>query len=329
MKRTALLVLVLCSFSAFAQEKAPEKPVVISGYVIGDYYSVPSHHLAVAEGQNGFWLRRGYLTFDKTISDQFSARLRFEINQPGDFRTNANLEPFVKDAYVRWKQSPKLEWTVGISPTPTFEVIERIWGYRSVERTPVDLHRLASSRDFGIALTGGFDRYRYHVMAGNGSGVGSETNDEKKVAAAFSIAPTKSTLVELYADREARPGDDDRSIAQVFAALQLPGKRVGAQFTHQDRARGDVDLASVFGVADLRPNVSVLARVDRMFDPSPEGDRIAFLPFDTTSESTLFIAGVDYKLHKNVSIIPNVEYIRYDGGAEDDILLRLTFFYSF
>lgn len=331
MKRLSVFasLLFVCA-SAFAQTQ--DKPVTISGLAFGDYYYVVSHHDPNVDGKNGFWLRRGYLTFDKTLSDEFAARLRFEINSPGDFRTNANMEPFVKDAWVRYRRSPKLDIVAGIQQTPAFDAVERIWGYRPVERTPVDLHRLAAARDFGIAFVGAIDdakTIRYNVQFGNGSGTGNETNREKKVAASLAWLPAKETYFEVYADRENRPGEDDRSIVQAFAAYQRQGMRAGAQFTHQSREPHDVDLASVFGVVDIRPNLSLLARVDRLFDPSPEGNAIAYLPFNTTSESTLFIAGADWRLHKNVSLIPNVEVVQYDDDVDTTVLPRLTLSITF
>jgi hypothetical protein len=43
----------------------------------------------------------------------------------------------------------------------------------------------------------------------------------------------------------------------------------------------------------------------------------------------LFIAGVDWKVHPNLSFIPNVEYVTYENGSDDDILPRLTFVFRF
>jgi len=331
MKRIALVILLLLLCLTVSAE---DKPVTISGYLFGDYYYVSSNHDPALEGKNGFWVRRAYITFDRALSDELSARLRFEMNSPGDFKTNATLEPFVKDAYIKWKQSAKMDLLIGISPTPTWELIEKVWGYRSVEKTPVDLQRMGSSRDFGIALTGAFDdakKYRYHVIAGNGSGTGSETNDGKKIAFAVSTSPVKAVTVELYADRDDRPGDTDRTLLQVFAALQREHYRAGLQYSHQQRDGEDIslDVASAFVVYDLRENISLLGRVDRMFDPNPEGDKIPYLPFDTTSKSTLFLAGVDWKVHKSFSVIPNVEVVTYDDGAGNDVVPRVTFFYTF
>lgn len=325
MKRLALLLLLLVSLTAFAQEK----PVVISGLVFGDYYNVASHHDPNVEGMNGFWIRRAFLTFDRTFSDQLSARLRFELNQPGDFRTNANTEPFLKDAWARWRQSPALEIMIGLTPSPAVETAERVWGYRSVERTPLDLHRLIATRDLGIVVMGAPGRLRYHVQVGNGTNAGAETNEGKKVSASFGILPTKATVLELYADHDDRPGDTDRTTMHALAAITTDRYRAGVHVGRQMRDNSDdINLASIFGVWNLTPKYSLLGRIDRT-DPNPEGASIAYLPFDPTRESTLFIAGVDWKLHKNLSIIPNLEYVQYDDGGDDTLMPRVTFFFTF
>ena len=63
----------------------------VSGYVFGDAYAVLAHHEPEVEDQNGFWIRRGYLTFDARVAEEWSARLRFEFNSPGDFETDSSL----------------------------------------------------------------------------------------------------------------------------------------------------------------------------------------------------------------------------------------------
>jgi hypothetical protein len=321
-----LLVLLFLSSSLVAQEK----PVTISGVVFGDYYYAVSHHDEEIEGMNGFWIRRGYLTLDRSFSDQLSAQFRLEVAQPGDFRTNANLEPFVKDAWLRWKHSPALEVIAGLSPSPAIVTVERVWGYRSVEKTALDLQRMIATRDLGVAVQGAAGRIRYHAQVGNGASTGSETNAGKKFAASVSLLPTASTLFDVYADHDDRPGDTGRTTLQLLGALTNERMRVGVQLGRQFRDNADdLDVASLFAVYNLGAKYALLARVDRNFDPNPEGDRILYLPFDPTRESFFFLTGVDWKLHKNVSVIPNVEYIAYDDGGDDDLFGRVTLNFTF
>ena len=314
--------------------------VRVSGYTFGDYYAVGGHHDPDLEGRNGFWIRRAYLTFDKHLSETVDARLRFEMNSDGDFTTRDKLRPFVKDAYVRWSYSGDHQTIVGISPSPTKEVVEQFWGYRSVEKTLLDLQRLGSSREFGVAFRGNMDserKLRYHFMVGNGSGNSSDTNAGKKALFSLAYYPSDSVIFELYSDYENRPDNAHRRTWQGFLGYQRDWGRLGIHYAHQTR-NGSPDLGldalSVFGVYHLSSRASLIGRYDRMFDPNPDGARIAFLPFDPTASSNLFLAGVDLKVSDEFSLIPNIEVVRYDeitGGTRPgtDMIPRLTFYYRY
>jgi hypothetical protein len=320
-----------------------EKPwyerLKMSGYMIGDAYWVADHHDPTIADQNGFWLRRIYLTFDDAVADHWTARLRFEGNSPGDFKTNATIQPFVKDAYLAWK-GENVDLVMGISPTPTFEFIEGFWGYRSVEKTPLDLYRMGSSRDFGLAargkLAGG--KVFYHATLGNGS-TNSEINQGKKVALAVGFKPTDRLVVELYADTENRPGSTDRTTYQGFLGWKGEKSRYGLQYASQDRqvtTGPDETLAigSVFGVWDLSAKASLLARYDRSFDVNPEGDKIPYLVIAKDSEFDLAMFGLDYKIARKISVLPNAEYVMYretDGrpAPDDDLIAKLTLYFQF
>ena len=73
-----------------------------SGLMFGDYYwydtwhgdTVSASNSAKPDGQQGFWLRRAYLTYDHTFSATMSARLRMEMNSNGAL-AGGNLVPFV------------------------------------------------------------------------------------------------------------------------------------------------------------------------------------------------------------------------------------------
>jgi hypothetical protein len=335
-----LILSTLLAAPAAAQEEPPPwfQSTKISALAFGDFYSILEHHDEDLEGRNGFLLRRIYLTFDQKLSPSLSGRLRFEANQAGDFASNTTLEPYVKDAWLRWRRSEARDFRFGIWQNASFDTIEDLWGYRAVEKTALDLQRWVPTRDFGVAMSGRFadPRFHYQAQIGNGSGTGTETNSGKKAAAVLGFAPSSGTIFELYGDTEER-GSEDRTTLQAVAGYRGANYRFGAQYAQQQRrspaADLDLDLASVFAVWSVRENLNLIARVDRMFDPNPEGNRIAYLPFDPTAKSTLVIAGVDVKLHRNLGVVPNIQWISYGSGAsgtpDDDLFARITFYYSF
>lgn len=311
----------------------------LSGYMFGDAYYVASNHDSSLEDENGFWFRRIYFTYDHNLSDEFAVRFRLELNSPGDFETRAKLEPFLKDGYLQWKKSNHAI-IIGLSPTPMWNYLEDVWGYRSVEKTPADLYDFGSSRDFGIAVKGKLDeakKTRYHFMLSNGSSTRSETNKGKKVALALGRQLSSHLSVEIYGDFEERPGRTNRYSAQGFLAYTAPNYRVGAQLVHQTRqletgGEAQLQVGSVFATAKFQEKLWGFARYDRALDAISDGPGISYLPLDGGSKFNFLLLGVDYQPHEQVHFMPNVEIVIYDSAngtnPDPDIIPRLTFFYG-
>ncbi len=312
-----------------------------SGYMFGDFYYNISNNRSDLKGQNGFWFRRIYFTYDFKISDSWSTRLRLEMNSPGDFKTSDTLKPYIKDAYLTYKRKNHTI-TLGISPTPTWEYIESFWGYRAVEKTPLDLFKMGDSRDFGVAFKGSIGKdgfFGYHIMAGNGEGTKSEFNKEKKYMGAFLFNLTKTLSFEIYTDYAQGANQKNYYTYQGFLGWKSKKARIGIQYSHQIKEQGTgksdlkLDVYSIFGILSLSEKVSLLARYDRMDDPLPWGSTVSYVPFNNNAPFNLILFGVDFHPLKNVSFIPNIMYVSYknvNGEAIDkDIQLKLTFFYSF
>lgn len=346
MSRYHALVPAVCialfSSSVHAQN-VPEwlEQTTLSGLAFGDVYAMAANHDTTFEGANGLWARRVYFTADHRLGDALDFRLRFEMNSPGDFTSAANLEPFVKDLWVRWSIGAH-RLSLGIAPTPTWDAtIEKTWGYRDVEKTPLDLQKFGPSRDFGVLAQGRLDRrgkVRYHAMVANGAGTKAETNEGKKAYLALDFYPLTGLLIEVYGDYEDRPGDTDRATVQGFAAYRGQWGRVGIQWARQHRQGGgtgdlDLDLGSAFVVIRASDRVAFLGRFDRMFDPNPDAGKIDYLPMVATVRSNLVLAGIDIALHQRFHLIPNLEAVVYDsdvGPAPDaDVMLRVTYSITF
>jgi hypothetical protein len=322
-----------------AAEPAQDK-LKVSGLLFGDAYAVLASHDDSIEDQTGFWIRRGYLTFDAQLADDWSARLRFEANSPGDFTTNGKVEPFVKDAYLSWKHGGQ-QWLLGLSPAPTFDFVESFWGYRALEKTPLDLYRMGSSRDMGIAWKGSMSAGKvfYHAMFGNGSGDGSETNEGKKIMGGLGFRPTETLVLQLYADHEDRPGATDRDTLQVIAGWQGERSRYGLQYATQRRevesaSATDVAVASAFAAWHLTRQGSLIARFDRSFDGYPDADRIPYLRIANDARFDLALLAWEQVLQRQIQLIPNLEYVRYRDSSgmpqlDDDLYGRLTLYFQF
>ena len=316
----------------------------IKGTVFGDFYWIPLHHNEELKGNNGFWFRRIYFTYDHEISDSFSGRFRLEMNTEGDFFTNTSMEPDVKDAYLRWTSDSDLHSIyAGISSTPTFDLVEDVWGYRPVEKSPLDLQGFGSSRDFGIKMKGRIgkeEKVGYNFMFGNGNSNRNELNEGKKFMLALNYEIADNWIVEGYGDFNGQPNSRNIYTGQLFIAYRGDDLNVGALYAHQFRNNtllaGDLKqrIGSLFATLRHSEKISSLIRVDHMFDPNPAGEGISYLPFNDQAESTLIVAGVDWLIGPDIHLVPNIEAIVYGeaptGETPDaDLVPRLTLSYTF
>jgi len=305
------------------------------GLLFGDLYYLPSHHLESGDGAVGLVLRRGYLTFDADFSPTVFGRLRFELNQSGEFETY-DFEADFKDLYLGWKLGAH-RLLAGLAPTPTFDLVENRWGLRYLMRTPLDLQGIPS-RETGVSLKGPVDTggsLSYRVMLGTRFEFGAESSDNPRYMAALNWKPAPGWDVDLYMDHENRDTANDLSTVQLFISRQRENLRWGALYSNVDIERKKTEqFVSFYIVGDLDDKRSLVARVDRIFEPSARGNNIAYIPFDPTAPATLYLGAYEYRLRENLTITPNFIVIVYDRNdlgmqPKTDVFLRLTAYFTF
>jgi hypothetical protein len=304
----------------------------IGGLLFGDTYHVAKHHTEAGDGASGVVLRRGYLTANVDFGNGWHGRARIEVNQDGEFETYS-FDTRLKDLYLA-RKFDRQELVLGLSPTLTYDLIESTWGARYLMRTPLDLQGVPS-RDTGITLKGALGRggkLGYRAMYGSGLEYANQGGGGDKLMTALTWFPSASLYVDLYADYEKRTGRTDRKTWQLFVGSRSERLRWGLQYSHQDRQDDPkLELASAFVAAGIREKFSLIGRVDRLLEPSPRGDGIAYVPFDPTARATMLLAGLEYRFSPVFRMTPNVIWTSYDRNAagvrpDDDVHLRLTFF---
>ncbi len=333
-----VLLLILCRASLAAEAEEDKTGIGLFDHIepsfllFGDFYWIADHHLPDWEGQTGWWTRRIYATLDFRdfgLGEKTQVRLRLELNQNDDF-DNTAYDAKLKDAYIRFEAGGQTI-TVGRSSTVTFDLIESLWGYRWFEKTPLDVQGVPSRQD-GISMSGRLTsdgRWRYRAIAGFGSDVGISDDDTGKVQVALTYQPSPQWLFDLYADAIA-PEDDRHSAysGQFFAAWTGEAHRAGLQwFYREGRVSEDpIHLVSAYYVRDYS-RWSIVGRVDRLFEPSVKGDDIAYVPFDPTARATYVLAGIDFPVHPNINLMPNLKTILYDHEGDrpgNDLYVALT-----
>ena len=361
-----LLVLagpVLAQATPTASPPPPTYPSgKFGGLVFGDFYSydrwhqdqIGSTNTNSVQGQQGFWLRRIYFSYDLAFNEKLTTRFRVEANSNGQFQSPGNLNVYVKDAYLKWTFAAKQVATFGIQPSLTVDWYEGWYGLRHIEKTPADLYRIDSSRDLGLGVGGPIAAVKnlaYAVQYGNESGTGSET-DKYKIGRfeARYVADTGFAVEGLYSFAK-RPADQDRTTAQAIVGWRGKTFRVAGLYLHQKREKADaagadqtIDIGSGFGYWEFLPKrADVFFRLDDVKGERggvttglPGADGIDYWILSPQQPFRTYIFGGEYFLLPTVRVSPNVELVKYDDdpdpirfpGRDEDRIWRVTLFWS-
>jgi len=233
------------------------------GYTFGDFYykghadsatrGGANQYTGIPGGRNAFQLRRIYLGYDYNISKKFSAELLLsaEDNFPGenppgstnaasgDLLSNGKEAFFIKLANVKWKNVWNgTDLVVGMQGTPGFaNLTEKVWNYRSIERTIADIRR-TPSYDMGVGLNGTFDpktkNFGYDLLVANGTSDRPAASSFKwfygDVWAKFL---DKKLIVDLYGDYQrlnwTPTWHHDRQMLKAFVAYNTQPITVGVE----------------------------------------------------------------------------------------------------
>ena len=359
----------------------------IWGYAFGDYaYKThgdslirggSNQYTGFAQTKTAFAFRRIYLGYDYNITKKFSAELLLaaedNFNQTsatgvnttsGDLLTNNKIAFYIKLANIRWKNIWKgSDFVLGQVNTPAFSLLtEKVWSYRSIERTIADVRRTPSF-DMGATLQGKFDakgNYGYDLMVGNGTGARPE-NDKFKwfYGDVFAMFMNKKLVFDLYADYERLNRVDgfhhSRNMIKSFAAYNTPALTIGLEafvnYKHKDvvgfrGADKDTLDATSTGLSAyihgdiIKGKLRYFVRYDT-YNPDTKYDNgnytkyIGFTPnYEPSNKENFFTAGLDFMPVKNVHFMPNIWYNKYKtnqvlANTDHDLVYRVTFFYVF
>lgn len=293
----------------------------ISGYMFGDYYYNVS---GPAEKQNGFQFRRIYFTYDLKWSEKITGRFRLEANDAG-FGKKERMVPYVKESSVTWKQANG-SLSAGLVPSLTWGFQEKIWGYRPIEKTIMDLHGKGTAVDLGISWTRKLGASAsLSLLVGNGNGTAAETDNDKKIALQ-GLCKLGGLDAKVYADMQTQKGGADQTTLAGFVGKSGEGFHGGFEgyYRIDKKAVAGEDMkgfgVSLYGARPVGEGKKIVARAD-LYEPNSDADK---------DQETLLIAGLDWALAKDLHLIPNVLVTLYQDSSKDtQIVPRITGFFEF
>ena len=276
------------------------------GYMFGDYYAKAhsdslnrggsNQYTGIPTSRSAFQFRRIYLGYDYNITDKFSAELllaaedNFPTGNPvsntavagntpqsggGDLLGDGKLAFYIKLANIRWKNIWKgTDLIIGEQATPAFPLLsEKVWNYRSIERTISDIRR-TPSYDLGAGLQGKFDpktgNFGYDLLVANGSSAKPESDIFKWFYGdVYAWFFDKKVVVDLYGDYErlgwvmengAVPyGHVSRQMTKGYIAYTTPALTIGVEAFINHLQNGIAATKKAGGTDYLSPNAQGLS----------------------------------------------------------------------
>jgi len=305
-----------------------------------------------AANDAGFGLKRVYFTYKQDLSENVSYKFQTDVGQleVANLDDDEQLDGTKKTQFVAYLKKAQLDWitsygklTFGMQGMNVFNVIEKTWGFRFLEKSAMDLNKFSSSADIGIGYSGKYHDLNYSFMYTNGCGYKKSENDKhKKISAqfvygqknlskkdGFNIGTSFSMEPYDYENTDLTISTKNKTLMAFYGGYAGNGLRIGAEFdTHTDDGT-NITQQIIAGYANYKisDKINILGRVD-MFDPWTESvDNDATTDTDEEKDGqTNIIAGFNYTPAKGLTITPNVRMsIPEEGDATTLLMLNFEF----
>lgn len=301
-KLQTLLVLITLSISIFAQNSSEFKP---SGKPIIKIFS--NYHTTFSDGEasNAFELKRAYFGYDYAFSKNFSAKIVFDVGNPGVGKLQ--MTAFLKNAYLKYKYQ-KLTINFGLISTTAFKTQEKFWGYRYIYKSFQDEFKFNSSADLGMSFAYKFTDFLsadFSVLNGEGY---KQTQLDNTMQAAFGLTlkPIENLVLRAYTDYMKKA--DAQQTMVFFAGYTLDKLSIGAEYNDQmnhDIVKDeDYSGYSFYATYKVNRKWKVFGRYDDLSSVKIDNEEH---PWNYAKDGQLIIAGFEFSPAKGVKIAPNYQ----------------------
>ena len=261
-------IILLIAFSSLVAQD-------IKGKVFFDYTDNSGDGSKVDE----FALKRVYLTFSKSISDELSVTIQTDVD------TNSSPKSiYLKNAKVDWKTLDG-NIVIGLQGMNMFKIQERNWGKRYLDKTIMDRFKYSSAADMGIGYYHSKDKFHGSLLITNGAGYKKSENDShKKLSLQFIYGNTnlsKSDGFNVGAVLSHEPynrdgevgipeepiGEHTKKVFGLFGGYAKNNLRVGVEWNQLDDSglldgNYDNNLTSVYCTYFLNPKQTLVVKHD-------------------------------------------------------------------
>tara|TARA_B100000809_G_scaffold47615_1_gene42273 strand:+ start:10089 stop:11066 length:978 start_codon:yes stop_codon:yes gene_type:complete len=287
--------------------------------------------------KSAFVLKRQYFSYGIDISDEVKFRVVFDVGRTdvgtvlrkdgGEKSEDTRLVAFLKKAQIDHRTSYG-KISMGLIGMNTYNIQEKNWGYRFIEKSAIDKYKFSSTADLGI----GFSRVllnqlKMSLQVVNGEGYKNPQSD-KYHKIAFNSTYGEHNLVKnsgfnagvVYTTEQT--DDKPNTMASLFGGFAGMGLRLGGQFNMLKKGGIESQIISVSSNYSMTDKLDAFVRYD-MFDPNT--DEID----GWKDNSTYLIAGIQLSCGNGLLVAPNIRMESYEDDLDSATEYKINFQFKF
>ena len=255
-------------------------------------------------GNDEFSFSRSYILYKNSINK----RSNIEVLMDAIFNEESGYTLILNNAFLSL-DILKHNLTIGIIPLTTFMQHEKNWGYRYVEKSPIDYYAFSKEADIGIGISGKYgEKINYSIELTNGEGYNAIQSDNSEKLSGLVLytyekeqeLPFNANFGSIFS-YEIAINDGMNLLNGFFSSIKFLKSRFGIEYsTYKDNRGSYTDglLVSFYGSYNYTRKLSFFHRQDYY----NKNRKIINL-----EDITYFISGIEYKYNKNVYFAFNLK----------------------
>ena len=290
-----------------------------------------------AEEKSAFNFQRQYFSYGIDISDEVKFKVVFDVGRTdvgtvlmkdGDYKSeDTRLVAFLKKAQIDYRTSYG-KISMGLIGMNTYNIQEKNWGYRFIEKSAMDKYGFSSTADLGIGFSRALvNQLKMSLQVVNGEGYKNPQSD-KYHKIAFNSTYGEHNLVKnsgfnagvVYTTEQT--DDKPNTMISLFGGFAGMGLRLGGQFNMLTKGGIESQVISVSSNYSVTDKLDAFVRYD-MFDPNI--DEID----EGKDNSTYLIAGIQLSCGNGLLVAPNIRMESYEDDLDSATEYKINFQFKF
>lgn len=296
------IFIFLMTFYVSAQNIVKEEKTKDKGKAIITIFSNLHSGFGSANNDRGFDLSRAYLGYQYNLSPNLQIKAIADFGKSNQINDHQRIG-YLKNALISWKHN---SWIInaGLISTTQFKLQEDFWEKRYIMKSFQDEYKFGSSADLGINVAYQFNKYiSTDAIIVNGEGYKKiQVKDGLQYGGGFTISPIKELVIRAYASYNEATAKGDKGITNIatFAGYKNNAFSLAVEYNYQTNTdfveKQNQSGVSVYTQTRIGKSVGVFGRWDYLTSKDK---------WNETDDGMQGIAGVEFKLGKNIKIAPN------------------------